>query len=82
MGTYGAVGGLVGPGGVCGAVGVGGGLTAAPVIVPRRRFPWNIILLSIFVSGGLPGGVTEWGHSLPVGYSGPVAPPCPPICHC
>lgn len=31
----------------------------SPCFVPRRRFPWNIILLSIFVSGlGLVGGDT------------------------
>lgn len=29
----------------------------SPRFVPRRRFPWNIILLTIFVSGlGLAGG--------------------------
>lgn len=51
-------------------------VTSSPlfsVFVPRRRFPWNIILLSIFVSGlGLVGGpgVPPWHPSSPGGLGG------------
>lgn len=70
MGVCGYRGGLPGhqEGGPCLGLPPGGGdqgdmtrlpspAHVSPRFVPRRRFPWNIILLTIFVSGlGLVGG--------------------------